>query len=131
MDTNSNETVDVIVTTCNCLPYLNACLNSIRKYTRDIPYRLIVINNGSSDGTKEFLQNLKYKNLIIKNNNDNQGNPKALTQGYTISTSKLVCVINDDVIVSPEWLSKLVKVMNDNLDIGILGPIRPGAFFLH
>src|SRR5581483_11094540 len=124
--------VDIVVITWNSLDYLKSCLESIYKYTKDISYRLIIIDNGSNDGTSKFLDKLKENNsIIVKTNKRNLGAPKAWSQGYELTTSELVCLVNDDVIVSPHWLSNLVRVMQDNKNLGILGPVRPGAQFLH
>lgn len=125
------KSVDIVVITWNSLEYLKICLDSITRYTTDIPYSLIIVDNGSKDGTADFLGRFRHKNVQIKKNKHNLGYPKALLQGYNISGTKLICLMNDDVIVSPNWLSGLVKVMEKNPDIGILGPVRPGAYFIH
>lgn len=132
MATNANKPIDIIIVTWNSIDYLKACLDSIEKYTKNIPYHLIIVNNGSEDGTSEFLQQFqKNKDILILENKANLGYPKALLEGYLLSTSKFVCLMNDDVITSPNWLSNLVQVIKTNPKVGILGPIRPGAYFIH
>ena len=131
MVVDMDQRIDIVVITWNSLEYLKCCLNSIRKHTKDVPYRLIVVDNGSKDGTGKFLAKHPLKNTLIKKNKKNLGYPKALSQGYNLTRSEYVCLMNDDVIVSPKWLSKLLKVMKRNPDIGILGPVRPGAYFVH
>lgn len=131
MGADLNCRVDIVVISWNSLEYLKCCLDSLNKYTDDISYRLIVIDNGSQDGTGDFLDRLQCRNILIRKNKRNLGYPKGLLQGYRLSTSDFVCLMNDDVVASPSWLSKLVKVMKKNCDIGILGPVRPGASFIH
>lgn len=131
MGANLNHSVDIVIITWNSLEYLKCCLDSIRRFTDDVSYRLIIVDNGSEDGTSGFLANLSFEGALIKRNKKNLGYPKALLQGYSLSKSDFVCLMNDDVIVSPCWLSELVEVMKQNSDIGILGPVRPGAYFIH
>lgn len=126
---NNVRTIDLIIITWNCLEYLKVCLESIRDYTKNVPYRIFVVNNGSSDGTKEYLE--KIKSIKIINNRKNLGFPKALLQGYQQTTSEFVCIMNDDIVVSPNWLWEMQKVLTNNTNIGLLGPCRPGAHFLH
>lgn len=121
--------VDIVIITWNCLEYLKLCISSIEKYT-DVPYTIIVVNNGSSDGTKEYLDSLN-RGIKIINNKINIGYPKALRQGFKKTSSELVCVMNDDIIVSPGWLDSMSDLMEKHPKVGILGPSRPGAYFLH
>jgi len=128
---NKLPLVDIVIISWNSFEYLKLCLDSIKKYTLNISYRIIIIDNGSTDETREFLKKINSDKIIIKKNKINLGYPKALSQGYHLSKSEFVCLMNDDVVVSPYWLSNLVKVMQKNPDIGILGPVRPGAHFIH
>jgi GT2 family glycosyltransferase len=123
--------VDIVIITWNSYKYLKSCLDSIERYTKDIDYRLIIIDNGSTDKTKQYLNQKISEKVIVKRNKINLGYPKALLLGYEISTTENVCLMNDDVVVSPRWLSNLLKVMKENPKIGILGPVRPGADFIH
>lgn len=125
------QTVDIVVITWNSYKYLKACLDSIENYTKDVNYRLIVVDNGSTDMTPKYLNKMAGKVFLTHRNKTNLGYPKALKIGYDLSKSDYVCLMNDDVIVSPGWLINLVKVMYENPDIGILGPVRPGANFIH
>ncbi len=126
-----NQTIDIVVITWNSYKYLKACLDSIKNYTKDVNYRLIIVDNGSIDRTPEYLNKIRRKGFLVRRNKTNLGYPRALELGYKLSKSDYVCLMNDDVIVSPDWLTNLVKVMEENLDVGILGPVRPGANFVH
>lgn len=129
MASDYKETVDIVIPTWNSLPYLEACLASIERHTKT-PYRLLIINNGSTDGTKRYLSTI-CSDIVLIENEANLGYPHALFQGYKMTTSTIVCLMNDDVIVSPNWLSKLTEIMDENKKIGILGPTRTGAHFIH
>ena len=131
MAVNYKQNIDIVVITWNSYKYLKVCLDSIKKFTKGVNYRLIIVDNGSTDKTVKYLSKLDSNKLIVKRNKTNLGYPKALLQGYSLSNSEYICLMNDDVIVSPNWLTNLVKVMEENPDIGILGPVRPGASFTH
>jgi O-antigen biosynthesis protein len=122
--------VSIIVPCFNTLRFTKMCINSIIKYTT-YPYELIVIDNGSTDGTCKYLNKLK-KRLIISNkrslrafkpviNNRNLGVSAALNHGIGISKGQYVCYLNNDVIVTVEWLEGLIKCAESDERIGIVG----------
>jgi len=123
------DKTDIVITTWNCKNYLELCIKSIQKYTHPDTYNIIVVNNGSTDNTKHYLKNLKK--IFVVENKINLGYPKALRQGYLKTTSPIVCLMNDDIIVSKKWMSNALDIMKQNNNIGILGPTRPGAHFIH
>jgi len=126
---NHDTLIDIVIITWNSLPYLRFCIQSIRKYT-ELPYRLIIVDNGSTDGTGKYIEKLNEIKKCITNH-ENLGYPHAIQQGFNQTNSEFVCLMNDDIVVSPNWLSGLVKVMQNHSDLGILGPVRPGAHFKH
>jgi GT2 family glycosyltransferase len=85
---------------------------------------LIIIDNASSDGTQEYLISLKNKhtniNLIL--NKDNVGFASANNMGIKNSKGQFIIFLNNDVIVTRSWVSRLIKHL-ENPEIGMVGPV--------
>lgn len=128
MTTEKREPIDIIIVTWNACDYTRYCLDSIRKYT-DYPHNLIVVDNGSLDGTVDYLE--RQNDVLLIQNQENMGYGGAITRGYEAGSSRLVCVMNNDIVVSPGWFESMVRVMGKDRKIGILGTLRPASFCLH
>lgn len=128
MNTEKREPIDIIIVTYNACDYTRYCLNSIRRYT-NYPYNLIVVDNGSLDGTIDYLE--RQNDVILIQNKENLGYGGAITRGYKAGSSRLTCIMNNDVVVSPGWLEPMVRVMGQDRKIGILGTLRPASFCQH
>ena len=117
--------VSIIVLAYNQLSYTKACLDSIFQYTSQIktPFEVIVVDNGSTDGTAEFLQGLeKPGNIKVISNKENVGFPKANNQGAEIARGEYVCLLNNDTIVTSEWLEKLLRCIRSDSKLAAVGP---------
>lgn len=120
--------VDIIIPVWNELEVTKLCIESIRRNT-DIPYRLIIIDNGSDEETKKYLESLKEDksmNILLIRNGENLGFVKAVNQGLKVSDAKYVCILNNDTIVTKGWLSKMVEFSENHPDIGAINPVIKG-----
>jgi len=128
MTVEKGEPIDIIIVTWNACDYTRYCLDSIRRYT-NYPYNLIVVDNGSLDGTIGYLK--RQNDILLIQNRENVGYGGAIRQGYEAGRSRLVCVMNNDIVVSPGWLESMERTMRQDREIGILGTLRPASFCLH
>ncbi|QAA30587.1 glycosyltransferase [Clostridium manihotivorum] len=113
--------VSIIILTYNNLEYTKKCLESIRKYTTEVDYELIVVDNSSNDGTKDWLkQNSDIKCIF---NEVNLGFPIGCNQGILASTGDSILLLNNDVIVTPNWLSNLMIALWSSDEIGAVGAV--------
>jgi GT2 family glycosyltransferase/spore maturation protein CgeB/tetratricopeptide (TPR) repeat protein/protein-L-isoaspartate O-methyltransferase len=109
----------IIIVTYNQLPYTKLCLESIRQYT-DESYELIVVDNGSTDGTQDYLRSLSWLRLI--SNAENRGFPAAVNQGFAVAAGNQVLLLNNDTIVTTGWLTRLLHALHSDPRIGLAGP---------
>jgi len=109
----------VIIPVFNQLSYTKICIESIKKNNSDIAYEIIVINNGSTDGTEEYL---KQAGIVYINNKENLGAAKAWNQGIKQSKGDYLFIINNDIIVCKDWIKNLINIYNSEKNIGILSP---------
>lgn len=116
--------VTIIITTWNSLDMLKMCLNFLEKYTPR-GYKIVVVNNGSSDGTKKFLEN--RKDITPIHNSKNLGVVKALDQAEKLVSTKYFVSLSDDVLVSKNWLKNLLNVYESDPLIKTVAPIKPSS----
>lgn len=100
--------VDIIVANWNTKDYTRRCVNSIQKNTKTA-YHLILIDNGSTDGSVEWINTLHFEKIL---NKCNLGFAKAINQGIRVGKSELICCLNSDTIVTNNWLFKMIEGMN-------------------
>ena len=68
---SDNRKTSIIILTYNNLMYNIICIDSIRKYTKKDTYEIIVVDNNSTDGTREWLK--EQKDIIVILNDENVG----------------------------------------------------------
>jgi len=117
----------IVILTFNKLEYTMECIQSIRDYTQNVAYEIIVIDNGSTDGTREWL--LTQQDIITILNEQNLGFPKGCNQGIEISSGNNVLLLNNDVIVTEHWLDRLLAHLYRSNDIGAVGPVTNSAYY--
>ena len=105
--------------TLNQLEYTLQCVDSIRRMT-DEPYELVFVDNGSSDGTVDYLKSLTGAKVI--ENSENRGFPAAANQGIAATTGNQVLLLNNDTIVTSGWLRRLLTAIKSDSEIGLAGP---------
>lgn len=123
--------VNIVVTCYNGIEYSKLTIERIFQTTKT-PYYLTIVDNHSVDGTREYLNNLQSpseycKDLTIILNDQNIGAGSAHNQGWRISQhlqAEFTCLCDNDLYFWDGWLESLLKQMDDNEDIGAIGPLR-------
>jgi GT2 family glycosyltransferase len=110
----------IVIPVFNQVRFTKSCLRSIFQNT-DYPFELIVVDNGSTDDTSQYLANVP--NIRVVRNEINRGVPKANNQGVRASRGEYVMLLNNDTIVTPCWLSRMVACAEHEHSIGIVGSI--------
>lgn len=112
--------VSIVVLAYNKLDYTKLCIDSILQYTQNINYELIVVNNGSSDGTKEYLDSmLQVKPLHLVNN---VGPTNGFNEGLKVAAGKYTAGVCNDFILTPRWLENLLVCIESDERIGYVSP---------
>lgn len=117
------RTASIVVLAYNQLEYTKQCLDSIFRETHE-PFELICIDNGSSDGTAEYLQELRLREprLRVIRNERNLGFAYACNQGLAAAQGDYVVLLNNDIVVTPSWLTRMMIPCEVDPKIGIVGP---------
>ena len=112
----------IILLTYNNLEYTKACLESIYTYTEEGTYELIVVDNASTDGTREYLVNDSRIRVVF--NKENVGFPKGCNQGIDLANPENdILLLNNDTIVTTNWLTNLKRCLYSDVKIGAVGPV--------
>lgn len=112
----------VVVVTRDNLAFLRLCLESVLACTEP-PCELIVVDNGSSDGTPAYLATLAELNRSVRvlRNESNRGFAAGSNQGAALAAGELLVLLNDDAAVSHGWLGRLAHHLQD-ARVGMVGP---------
>jgi GT2 family glycosyltransferase len=87
----------------------------------DVPYEIIVVDNASTDGTIDYLE--RQNDITLIKNGENLGFAKECNQGIDVSKGEFIVLLNNDTIVTKNWLKNMVDFMNNHEDAGIAGPV--------
>lgn len=102
------ELVSIFIVTHNRLDFLKQCINSLLTTLNDIKYELIIWDNASTDGTKQFLEALKNPLIKIKLSSDNIGT-NAKCKAAAMCQGDFIVGIDDDVLSFPDnWIIKML-----------------------
>lgn len=101
---------------------LNNCIQSlIDSINQDFEYEIIVVDNNSSDGVREFIRT-SYPVIMLIENDRNLGYTKAMNIGMKKARGNYVVQLNPDIIVNPGAFQKLLAWMNEHPEVGISIP---------
>lgn len=112
----------IILVTYNKLEYTKACIDSIKQYNKGKNYEIIIVDNNSTDGTREWLKEQKDIKCIL--NNENKGFPAGCNQGIKIAKEDNdIFLLNNDTIIMPNSIFNLRMGLYSNKKIGATGAV--------
>jgi GT2 family glycosyltransferase len=116
--------VSVVVVTYNKLELNRLCLQSLFDRTTYPNYEVVVVDNGSTDGTREYLTEFAatHPECKVVFNDANDGYSPANNRGVAASTGDYVVLLNNDTVLTRGWLSRLVRPLRDPR-VGLVGPV--------
>lgn len=107
----------------NVKDFLSQCISSIHKSITDLRYEIIVVDNASTDGSKEIFSELsnQNKNFLYLYSPQNLGFGKANNIGFDKAKGKYTLILNPDTLIEPDTLQVMFDYMESNPDIGTSG----------
>lgn len=117
MENKTAPFFSVIIPVYNVEPYLEQCIDSIlRQRFKD--FELILINDGSTDGSPDICKKLAKEDIRIKYlSKQNEGVSKTRNLGINIATGKYLCFIDSDDFLEEDFLINLYNHAQDNSDM--------------
>ena len=113
----SSPKVSIIIVNYNGKELLQKCLDSLLKVNYN-NFEIILVDNNSTDGSVEFITK-NYPSLIIIKLDSNKGFAEPNNVAAKISKGKYLLFLNNDTVVTPNFISEMVKVMETDKKIAI------------
>ena len=104
----------IIVPCWNLLECTRLCVAALGRHTPR-PWELVVVDNGSTDGTAEYLAGVRDMASVpvpVITNATNRGFPAAINQGLEAARGEYLVLLNNDVVGADGWLGQLVGLVN-------------------
>jgi hypothetical protein len=100
---------------------LHNCMRSIISNPPEGEYEVIVVDNGSSDGTGDMLR-VEFPQVILIQNTSNLGFTVPMNQALRRAKGQLLMLLNPDTLVHPRAFDRLIAFMQEHPQVGICGP---------
>lgn len=117
--------ISVVVLTFNNLDLTRACVTSIFERTSYPNLEILIVDNDSTDGTREYVSELESKHSEIKVilNESNLGFAQGNNVGLAAATGDYLVLLNNDTVVTEGWALTLLRHLQHDAQLGIIGPV--------
>jgi len=117
--------ISIVLITFNNLEYTKSCVESIFSYSRYPNLQLILVDNHSQDGTIEYLRELQSRkpDVQVIFNEENKGFAGGNNVGLKVADGEYIVFLNNDTVVTTDWLYVLMSILQKNPRLGIIGPV--------
>lgn len=122
MNNNENPGCSIVVATYNLLPYLKRTIQSLLELNHD-PFEIIIVNDGSSDGTRQYLDSLNDSRIKVIHNELNIGTCKSRNKGIAAARYEYLAFTDHDCIVDTNWVTELIKSFKNQNTAFVIGAV--------
>lgn len=112
--------LSIVLVCWNNKDYLIPCLKSIFEGGLRCRFNVVVVDNGSTDGSQEMLHT-NYPDVIFIQNDQNVGLGKASNQGIQSTNGRHILLLNNDTLVNSFSLDTMVEYLDQNPDVAVVG----------
>lgn len=113
---------DIVIVTYNAWQDLEACLDSVRKFTLPGTFRLIIVNNGCTDATADLLKSKRRAEDLILDTGKNLGFSGGANFTIPHLQTETTLFLDDDTLVTEGWLDGLEATLRRSTEIGMVTP---------
>jgi GT2 family glycosyltransferase len=117
--------LSIIILNYNTRDFLLPCIKGIVEHTHDIDYEILVVDNASTDGSVEYVnQKLtsRFERVKLITSKKNRGYAAGMNLGIKQSHGTYVIVMNSDIAIWENSFKKMIEFMDANPHVGIAGP---------
>ena len=108
-DVNNQTALDIIIPAYNVEHYIGTCLKSVLKQETQYPFRMIVVDDGSSDRTGEVIDRYKDTDEVVVIHQENMGLAGARNKGLLYSQAKYIMFLDSDDILAKKAVESMVS----------------------
>lgn len=112
--------VSIVVPVFNNVRLTIECLLSVTQHTADVPFEVVVFDDGSTDETPKVLSAIP--NLVCLRGEETRGFVFACNEAARVARGRYLVFLNNDAQVTPAWLSPLVRTFEEIEQVGAVGP---------
>lgn len=113
--------LSVVMVTWNSQDHIVSCLASVQEHGEDLSPEVIVVDNASSDATREIIYR-DFPAVRVVPNDTNLGFTRACNRGLARCRGGYILLLNPDAVVRPGSLDRMVQYMEAHPQVGALGP---------
>ncbi|MEO0293473.1 MAG: glycosyltransferase family 2 protein [candidate division WOR-3 bacterium] len=113
----------VIVVTFNRAPILVHCIDKLLNQSVD-DYEVIVVDDGSTDGTEDLIKKIDDKRVLYLKNEKNMGQPFSRNRGIKIANGEVIIFVDSDVLVHKNFVEDHLKIHERNDKLIVQGLVR-------
>lgn len=113
--------VSVCIANWNCRELLRSCLASLHDQPQGVRLETIVVDNASADGSADMVAR-EFPEVVLLRNPVNRGFARANNQAAARARGRFLFFLNNDTVVPPHTLGRLLQYAEANPHVGLLGP---------
>ena len=114
--------ISIVILCHNQIESTKRTMNSLLKFYNEVPYRFILFDNGSTDGTFEYLKSIPYKDTTIIRYEENKGFIEPNNSAMQMSDDDILFLNNDIEVFFDHWLDRLHEELQFS-DVGLTYPL--------
>ncbi|HEY5227474.1 MAG TPA: glycosyltransferase family 2 protein [Opitutaceae bacterium] len=120
--------LSVVTPLFNCLDRTQAMVESLRGSMPDwLSYEVILVDDGSTDGTREWLSTLGEPYRVVLNER-NMGFGASTNRGAAVARGRILALLNNDLVLAPGWLGPMINALNElGAEAGLVGNVQLSA----
>jgi GT2 family glycosyltransferase len=116
----TDPSIAVVVLTHDRVHLLRQCVENVLGKVSPTTREIVIWNNGSTDGTREYLESLDDPRLKVVHNDENIGQ-NAYSRAFALTTAEYLVDLDDDVVAAPSrWDARLLEAYEQLPEIGFL-----------
>ena len=117
--------VSIIIPIYNAAELTKACIDKLYRSSGNYSFEVIVIDNCSTDQTESLLidEQKNRQNFSFYRMQENLGFSGGVNFGFSKSKGEYIVILNNDTLVTPGWLDRILEVFKSDSSIGIISPV--------
>jgi len=121
---NGKCEITVVIQAYGKLDKTRLCVETVLEHTRDLEYKLILVDNGTpTDEILDYYKSIKHDNLRILKISKNLTSCFAVSIFKNLIDTEYLAIVNNDIIVTSNWLSNLMSCIKSSYKIGMVCPV--------
>lgn len=116
--------ISFVIPVFNGWQLTRACLDSLRQTVDLSRHEVILVDDHSTDGTREYLAALAEPPFRIIANDHQRGYAASNNAAAAVARGELLCLLNNDTVLSPGWLEPMLRAFQRFPDAGFVGNVQ-------